>query len=123
MVVPLASHRLPAIRDLLESVSELVTARLPAVLAVRRNIRYKADGSPVTSSDELLEGLIRDHLAHRLPDLAFIGEETFDDSQPSLQGHVALLDPIDGTENFCSGMRNGASRWESGTGASTWAAS
>jgi myo-inositol-1(or 4)-monophosphatase len=46
-------------------------------------------------------------LGERLPGVSLIGEESFADgvSAPLPGGWVAVLDPIDGTENFCSGLK------------------
>lgn len=92
-------------RALLESVDLLIAQHMPEVQRGRFNITYKPDGSPVTISDRYLENLIRSHLEQHLPDLAFVGEESFDFQSPSQDGYLALLDPIDGTENFCSGLK------------------
>lgn len=92
-------------RELLESVERLISDNMAEVQAGRYNITYKADGSPVTSSDQFLENLVRGHIEQHLPDLAFVGEESYDFQSPSQDGYVALLDPIDGTENFCSGLK------------------
>lgn len=94
-----------AIRPLLTSVVDLVNRQLETVLSTRHEVSYKPDGSPVTKSDELMERLIREHLEQALPGLEFIGEESFDFQQPSQSGYLAILDPIDGTENFCSGLK------------------
>ncbi len=92
-------------RALLQSVADLVTANLPTILAGRRDITWKPDGSPVTTADVFVEQLVRDHLSARLPDLSFVGEESFEVGQSLAGRNLALLDPIDGTENFCSGLR------------------
>jgi len=44
-------------------------------------------------------------LIDRLPEVTFIGEESFDFMNKSMESFVVLLDPIDGTENFCSGLK------------------
>ncbi|WP_294639494.1 inositol monophosphatase family protein [uncultured Aquabacterium sp.] len=92
-------------RALLESVERLISDNMAEVQAGRYNITYKSDGSPVTSSDQFLERLVRAHIEQHLPDLVFVGEESYDFQSPSQDGYVALLDPIDGTENFCSGLK------------------
>lgn len=95
----------PETRDLLQSVADLVIASLPRILVGRSEVTWKADGSPVTAADTYVEGLVRDFLMARIPDLSFVGEESFGEAS-SLQGRfLALLDPIDGTENFCSGLK------------------
>src|SRR5690606_37026033 len=72
----------------------------------RYEIVYKADGSPVTKSDKWLENAIRSILERRHPDIEFVGEESFDPARwYARRGLLAMLDPIDGTENFCSGLK------------------
>jgi len=107
-----------AIAPLLAGVRALVDGSLPELLARRHDVDWKADGSPVTQADILLERRIGDWLADRLPDLHLIGEESFSgDRPPTGDGWVAVLDPIDGTENFCSGLKEwgvSLSLWHAG---------
>lgn len=105
-------------RKLLAEVADLVTGNLPAILSRRRDITWKPDGSPVTAADVFVEDLVRTFLAARIPDLAFVGEESFDPAHAPSGRHVALLDPIDGTENFCSGLKEWGTSfglWRDGT--------
>lgn len=88
-----------------DEIGMLVIESLPALELSRYDIEYKADGSPVTKADVLLEKLIRTHLEKKLPDLRFVGEESFDFKWEANEGYLAILDPIDGTENFCSGLK------------------
>ena len=62
----------------------------------------KQDASPVTAADIKIEALIRDRISQRYPSHGILGEE---------QGSINLLanlcwviDPIDGTKSFISGM-------------------
>jgi histidinol-phosphatase len=61
----------------------------------------KADGSPVTVADRAAEEIIRATISAECPDHAFLGEEfgTTGDSD-----HVWIIDPIDGTRNFMTGI-------------------
>lgn len=61
----------------------------------------KADGSPVTVADRAAEEIIRATISAACPDHAFLGEEfgTTGDSD-----HVWIIDPIDGTRNFMTGI-------------------
>jgi myo-inositol-1(or 4)-monophosphatase len=96
----------PHVQEIIAGVADLVAANLGRVQAMRFNIRIKPDGSPVTEADLFLEQLIRRHVTEHLPDVDFVGEESYDPA--ALRGggrHLALLDPIDGTENFCSGLK------------------
>jgi myo-inositol-1(or 4)-monophosphatase len=105
------------VRELLESVCTLVAQEMPRIQEGRYEITYKPDGSPVTQSDQYLERVIREHLERQLPGLVFIGEESFDFQSVSQEGYIALLDPIDGTENFCSGLKEwgvSLSIWKAG---------
>lgn len=97
----------PDVAPLLQAVKGLVEESLPDLLERRFDIRWKADGSPVTEADLLLERRLTTWLAERLPDLAIIGEESFaaGSAADAGAGWVAVIDPIDGTENFCSGLQ------------------
>lgn len=61
----------------------------------------KGDGSPVTPADRAAEEIIRQTISERFPDHAFLGEE-FGTSGSS--DHVWIIDPIDGTKNFMTGI-------------------
>jgi myo-inositol-1(or 4)-monophosphatase len=92
--------------NLLKNISILVSSEIFNIKNNRYDIEYKDDGSPVTKADILVEKLIRDFLVKQIPNLKFIGEESFDFKEGfDSSGYVAILDPIDGTENFCSGLK------------------
>lgn len=96
-----------AIAPLLQGVRDLVTEALPALIERRYDISWKTDGSPVTEADLFLERRLTEWLGARLPGLSLIGEESFAEggTDASFGGWVAVLDPVDGTENFCSGLK------------------
>jgi myo-inositol-1(or 4)-monophosphatase len=107
------------IASLLADVRSLVTDSLPEIQARRHDISWKDDDSPVTEADIFLERRLTDWLTERLPGLVMIGEESFAAAPPPTErdGWVAVLDPIDGTENFCSGLKEwgvSLSLWQSG---------
>lgn len=107
-----------SIHPLLMQVKKLVDAALPQILEMRYDVKWKSDGSPVTAADFFLEQQIRSLLERELSNLCFIGEESWDPSAPSPGSWVAVLDPIDGTENFCSGLKEwgtSLSLWRNGT--------
>jgi myo-inositol-1(or 4)-monophosphatase len=99
------------IATLLADARTLIADSLPELQARRYDIRWKDDDSPVTEADIFLERRLTGWLAERLPGLVLIGEESFADAPPAAplaagrSGWVAVLDPIDGTENFCSGLK------------------
>jgi myo-inositol-1(or 4)-monophosphatase len=97
---------LKQVRELMHELMDLIHGNMDRVEALRYNVVLKPDNSPVTPADVFIEYLIRDWLIERLPGVVFAGEETFSvETQLTSQGHYAILDPIDGTENFCSGLK------------------
>lgn len=93
------------IQGLLRDVSELILAELPNLEKRRYDIRWKSDGSPVTAGDIYLEETICTFLKDRIDNLTFIGEESWSERLDTQGDWKAVLDPIDGTENFCSGLK------------------
>jgi myo-inositol-1(or 4)-monophosphatase len=95
------------VEPLLRGFRDLVREALPAIVERRYDIRWKADGSPVTEADLFVERLAARWLRERLPGLSLIGEESFAGTGAGSprDGWIAVLDPIDGTENFCSGLK------------------
>jgi histidinol phosphatase-like enzyme (inositol monophosphatase family) len=65
-------------------------------------VEYKSDRSPVTAVDRLTEQTLRDRIRARFPAHAIAGEEHgFDGSDRRC---VWVLDPIDGTKAFITGV-------------------
>jgi len=69
-----------------------------AVLA----IEHKADQSPVTQADRDTEALLRKKINARFPTHGLIGEEHGNEREGA--DFVWVLDPIDGTKSFISGV-------------------
>lgn len=99
---------------------ERLTARLGAAEAVAREagqealsffrapetISVKAKGRQdfVSQVDGAVERLIRERLAARFSDDGFIGEEDGADLDAAADAGIWVIDPIDGTANFVSGV-------------------
>lgn len=66
------------------------------------DVERKADLSPVTQADRAIEAVMRDRIAQRFPTHGILGEE-YEDARLDAT-HVWVLDPIDGTKSFVSGM-------------------
>lgn len=92
-------------RAVLAGVCDLIGEHMASIQAMRYSTSWKADGSPVTEADVWVERQIEDYLVAKLGRVTFIGEESYSPSQVSRRPWVAVLDPIDGTENFCSGLK------------------
>jgi histidinol-phosphatase len=65
-------------------------------------IDRKSDASPVTVADRSAEQLLRQRIATAFPSDAILGEEF--GSSPGTSGFTWILDPIDGTKSFISGV-------------------
>jgi fructose-1,6-bisphosphatase/inositol monophosphatase family enzyme len=67
-----------------------------------QDITVKGRGNLVTETDLALEALISDELRREFPDHAILSEETASDT--STDGWCWIIDPLDGTRNFVSGV-------------------
>jgi len=67
-----------------------------------QEITVKGRGDLLSETDLAVERLIRDALTAEYPDAALLSEETAKDT--STDGWVWVVDPIDGTRNFVSGI-------------------
>ncbi len=65
-------------------------------------VQTKADASPVTAADIAAEKILSQRLLTAFPDDAFLGEET--GCRPGSSGFEWVVDPIDGTKSFISGV-------------------
>jgi|SRR6478735_273672 len=96
----------PRLRDcdgLGRKLAEAARVSAAVLLAKRaaRDVRLKADGSPVCSADLAADHAAKDALARLMPGFPIISEETADSVAP---GEVfILLDPLDGTREFLAG--------------------
>lgn len=64
----------------------------------------KADNTPVTIADRAAEQLLRQLITARWPDHALIGEEYGHAAGQTDSGYTWIIDPIDGTKSFVSGV-------------------
>ena len=81
--------------DLADSMS------LPAFRSQDHQVRTKPDHTPVTETDEAIEAALRAELARSRPGDAVLGEEGGASGNSRRRW---ILDPIDGTKNFMSGI-------------------
>jgi histidinol phosphatase-like enzyme (inositol monophosphatase family) len=66
------------------------------------DVELKLDASPVTVADRQAEQHLRERIAAALPDDGILGEEFGE--RPGKSGFRWILDPIDGTKSFISGV-------------------
>ncbi|WP_245410850.1 histidinol-phosphatase [Microvirga flavescens] len=93
---------LTAISAFAESLAELATPIALKYFRQRLAVETKADSSPVTIADREIELAIRDRIRERFPEHGLFGEEHgFEDAGAD---KIWVIDPIDGTKSFISGM-------------------
>lgn len=84
----------------------IIKNNLPPILELRNQKELKEDNSFVSKGDLLCEKLIKEYIAKELPQYALISEESPADNLKAYEADkVIILDPIDGTENFVSGLK------------------
>jgi len=105
-------------REHIHAIFQRVRETVVEVLALRDQYEEKADGSFVSKGDLLVQELVFDYLQQFLPHFQLLSEELapFVEAELDPAGAYVVLDPIDGTENFISGLR------EWGVGISIFAA-
>ncbi|MFD2115383.1 inositol monophosphatase family protein [Paenibacillus yanchengensis] len=105
-------------RQLLLDVCQLIDQLMPAIEQQRNEITVKDDGSLVTAADVMLEQQVHQFLRQKLGEVVFVGEETYTFHAMTEQTGIAVIfDPIDGTENFCMGLKEwgmAISIWQNG---------
>ena len=89
---------------MLGNIRAAVMDSLPEILDQRSTRELKTDGSYVTRGDLLAQELIVAQVIRHLPGATIVSEELKDNLATCPSGTVVVVDPIDGTENFTSGL-------------------
>jgi len=85
---------------------EQIQQALPQILEGRVDLFLKDDNSYVSGGDLKIEAMAIDWVARYLPEHRLISEEMVSsDMRWDPNGSYIVIDPIDGTENFVSGLR------------------
>lgn len=92
---------------MLNQLVKLIENSLEDILALRAKKMKKPDDSFVSEGDLLVQEIVFKFCKEYLPNHELISEEfaPFDNVQWDTKGSYVVLDPIDGTENFVSGLR------------------
>lgn len=91
-------------RKALEASYDMVVSLLPRLHELRSQVTLKGDDTPVTAADKLVQSEVEALLRGQFEDLTFVGEEDEAGWHEDPTGWVAVVDPIDGTENFTSSL-------------------
>ena len=78
------------------------TQTLELFRAKEFGLEWKSDGSPVTLADQNAERLLRELIGEEFPEDGILGEEF--PEKPGSNGYQWVLDPIDGTKAFVTGV-------------------
>lgn len=65
-------------------------------------IEIKEDHSPVTLADKTADRMISEYLKHEFPAYAMLTEESSDDKSRLQNDYCFIVDPVDGTKDFCA---------------------
>lgn len=92
--------------NICEDIRDLIKDNLSRICALRDKKRKKEDDSYVSEGDLLCESLVKNYITTQCPEFYIVSEETPSDNKHHIKHpHVVILDPIDGTENFVSGLK------------------
>jgi len=99
------TDHLGAIEAVAVQVARQAGERALAAFQATRTLQFKGNKAddPVTATDRDLEAFLRAELRRHFPDHGILGEEDADDIAPGAR-FVWVLDPLDGTANFASGL-------------------
>ncbi|MEZ9543752.1 inositol monophosphatase family protein [Vibrio sp. 10N.286.48.C11] len=92
---------------MLKKLVKVISESLEDILALRSQKVKKPDDSFVSKGDLLVQDIVFSFCKEHLPQHILISEELapFTDVNWDEKGSYVVLDPIDGTENFVSGLR------------------
>lgn len=92
--------------DICRDIYSIIRANLPEILSLRGTGRLKPDNSFVSDGDLLCQKLIFDYLRDNVNDYIVFSEESENDTSLINESKLIItVDPIDGTENFVSGLK------------------
>lgn len=105
--------------DICRDIYAIIRQHLDDILSLRSTGTLKSDKSFVSKGDLLCESLVFDYLRKNLDNYIIISEESDNDLTGLIDvEYVVTVDPIDGTENFVSGLKEwglGVSVYRNGT--------
>ena len=92
--------------DICRGIYAIILKELDNIIALRSTGTLKQDNTFVSQGDLLCQNLIFQYLKENLSDYLVISEESINDiSAIDDVEYVVTVDPIDGTENFVSGLK------------------
>ncbi len=91
----------------INKIFDCVTKSIDKIIKLRNKKTLKNDGSFVSEGDLLIQSIVFDEINRLYPNHELISEEMapFINVKWNKSGSYVILDPIDGTENFVSGLK------------------
>jgi 3'(2'), 5'-bisphosphate nucleotidase len=90
--------------DGLTMIAARASAAILAVAPAALNVRAKPDHSPITSADEISQGIILEGLFELMPGVPVVSEENRGHAVPhDLAPRFVVVDPLDGTRELLAG--------------------
>ena len=98
----LSSEQIQEFKQFITFLCEEATQEILPHYGAQVEVERKSDATPVTLADKNAEKRIRERIKERYPKHGIIGEEYGSENE----GHefVWVLDPVDGTKSFISGV-------------------
>lgn len=91
--------------DICRDIQQIIQNNLQEILSLRDQKLKKEDDSYVSQGDLLCEKLIKEYIESELPGYFLVSEESPSDNLVNYtKDNIIILDPVDGTENFVSGL-------------------
>lgn len=92
---------------ILKNIQPLIEAELATVLSLRKEKKLKTDNSYVSLGDLHMDQLVMDFVDANYSSYQLVSEESSRVVDIDLEAseYVIVVDPIDGTENFVSGLK------------------
>lgn len=102
--MPLTAHDIHEFRAFAERLADVAAFAIKPYFRTRLPVEDKGGRrfDPVTAADRDAERVMRDLIRRHYPDHGILGEE--EDDVPSRSGLTWVLDPIDGTRAFITGL-------------------
>ena len=92
-----------------EELREVIQVNLPKIRQMKEIYSVKADGSYLSEADIYIQSIILQKVSSFFPNCIVVSEESHDPGiDGSVDGIIVFIDPLDGTENFLSGLPNWA---------------
>ena len=92
--------------NICNDIKQIIYLNLAEIVKLRSNKKLKYDGSYVSEGDLLCESLIKEYLQTNHSDFFLVSEETPEQNLLNIKKeNIVILDPIDGTENYVSGLK------------------